>query len=137
MNASNTGSRTFLRHVTTMAVISVCAWAAFLTLFRTLWPEGYEPSSDRRTVLVWWAVGTLAVVASFHTMFRLFRTPRQWRTSAAIALSAPAFCLDAVATTYFHDWFPGAGPADNDAYAALILGTVGVALLATLVAPDA
>jgi hypothetical protein len=81
----------------------------------------------------WLAVGTPIVAATFLGTFRLLKTPPEWRSSAAIALSAPAFCLDAVATTFFHDWFPTAGASDNAAYAALILGTVGIALLLSLV----
>ena len=60
--------------------------------------------------------------------FRLLETPRHWRSSAAIALFAPAMCLDAITTIYFHSWFDEGDNGDT-AYSALILGAAGICLL--------
>ena len=45
-----------------------------------------------------------------------------------LCAAAAAMCLDALATTYFNDWFDQ-GPDHDAAYGALILGAAGICLL--------
>jgi hypothetical protein len=77
-------------------------------------------------------VGTVAFVGAMIGLFRWFKTPPAWRTSAAVALAAPALCLDVLTTIFFERWFPGAGVGDDRIYAALVVGVVGVLLLVGL-----
>ena len=118
----------YVQHMVLMMVIAVIGWAVFLGLFLLIFTDSYEPTVSRTVWWVWLIVGTIVTVITMFVCFRLLRTPRQWRSSAAIALFAPAMCLDAVTSTYFNDWFDQ-GPSDDTAYAALILGAAGVGLL--------
>ena len=123
-----------LGHVAPMMVLSVVAWFGFLVLFRAAWPSPDLPSEGLAVFAGWLAAGTLGFVAAMVAIWRWLRTPAAWRASAGIALTAPALCLDAIATLAFDAWFPGATAADARAYPALILGAVGLLLLTALAA---
>ena len=118
----------YIQHMVLMMVIAVVGWAVFLGLFLLIFTDNYEPSVSRTVWWVWLIVGTIVTVITMFVCFRLLQTPRQWRSSAAIALFAPAMCLDALTTTYYNDWFEQ-GVHDDTAYSALILGAAGIGLL--------
>jgi hypothetical protein len=80
----------------------------------------------------WRVGGGNAFVAAAFGVLRWLRTPPAWRASAAVALTAPALCLDVFTTLFFESWFPNAGAGDDRVYAALIVGGVGAILLAAL-----
>ncbi len=122
----------FKRQIIPMLVIAVIGWVVFLLIFRTFWPGSFAPGDDLTLFWVWLAVGTAVFTGATIATFRFFKTPPAWRTNAAVALTAPALCLDALATIYFEAWFPNAGPGDARIYSALILGAVGVMLLVSL-----
>ena len=119
---------TYIQHIILMMVIAVVGWAVFLGLFLLIFTDDYEPSVSRTVWWVWLIVGTIVTVITMFMCFRVLQTPRQWRSSAAIALLAPAMILDAITTTYFNDWFDQ-GTHDDTAYSALILGAAGICLL--------
>ncbi len=118
----------YIQHMVLMMVIAVVGWAVFLGLFLLIFTDIYVPSVSRTVWWVWLIVGTIATVITMFVCLRLLQTPRQWRSSAAIALFAPAMCLDALTTTYYSDWFDQ-GIHDDTAYSALILGAAGIGLL--------
>ena len=125
---------TYLQHIVFMMVIAVVGWAVFLFLFQLLFTSNYDPQDSRTVWWVWFVVGTVVTVVTMFVCFRLLQTPPQWRSSAAIALLAPAMLLDAIVTTYYGDWFGSAGPHEDAAYGALILGAAAIVLLvATLI----
>ncbi len=125
-------TKAFNRQIVPMLVISVIVWVAFAVFFRTFWPGSYGPGADLGAFWTWLAVGAVAFVSSTIGLLRWFKTPPAWRTSAAVALTAPALCLDVLTTIFFESWFPNAGAGDDRIYPALILGVVGVILLVSL-----
>ena len=84
---------TYIQHMVLMMVIAVVGWAVFLGLFLLIFTDNYEPSESRTVWWVWLIVGTIVTVITMFVCFRVLQTPRQWRSSAAIALFAPAMCL--------------------------------------------
>ena len=125
-------TRTFNRQIVPMLVISVIAWASFVFIFRTFWPGSFVPGDDLGAFWTWLLVGTVGFVGAMIGLFRWFETPPAWRTSAAVALAAPALCLDVLTTIFFESWFPGAGVGDDRIYPALVVGVVGALLLVSL-----
>jgi hypothetical protein len=130
--AMSISPRTFNRQIVPMLVISVLAWAAFAFVFRTFWPGSYAPGDELGAFWTWLFVGTAAFVGAMIGLFRWFETPAAWRTSAAVALAAPALCLDVLTTIFFERWFPAAGVGDDRIYPALVVGVVGALLLVSL-----
>ena len=126
-------AKTYSSRVALMFTISVLAWAAFATVFRLFWPGQQEPGGDLTLFWTWMVLGSLAFVAAIVLIFHLFDVPRQARPLVAAALSAPALCLDVLTTTFFESWFPAAGGADDRAYAAMVLGGVGLILMTGIV----
>ena len=124
--------RRFRRQMGSMLVLSVVAWVAFALFFRSFWPGGYAPGGALGHFWGWLGAGTVVFVIATITLFRLFETPPAWRGNAAIALTAPALCLDVLTTIFFERWFPGASAGDDRIYPALIVGVVGTILLVSL-----
>jgi hypothetical protein len=65
-------------------------------------------------------------------MFKVFKTPPEWRVHAAAALTAPAMCLDVLGTIFFERWFPNPGSMDDRIYPAMILAGVAAILFTGL-----
>lgn len=63
-------------------------------------------------------------------LFRLVGLPPAWRAAGAAAVSGPALCLDVLTTNYFEVWFVNPAAGDDRIYPALIVGVVGMILLA-------
>ncbi|MEM6456289.1 MAG: hypothetical protein AAF772_14435, partial [Acidobacteriota bacterium] len=118
--------------MTVFAGVAVVAWALFLWIFRVFWPAGHEPGGALTTFALWFAVGGLATYGGIALLLRAMGTPRAWRPAAGVALTAPALCLDMLATLFFDRWFPAGAAGDDRIYPALILVTVGAILLALL-----
>lgn len=129
---SSLNSQKFRSQMLTMMLLSVVAWAAFVIFFRVFWPGSYEPADALNLFGIWLACGTLIFVASLFACYRLFKTPRVWRASAALALTAPALVCDVFTITFFERWYPDGGGADDRYYAAMIVGAVGVFQLVAL-----
>lgn len=113
--------------------LAVSGWLGFLLLFQALFPVDYDPSRSHAPLLAWVTAGTVGLLGVMVVSFRVLRTPRAWMPSMAIGGIAPALCLDAVATTFYRDWFTSSGPYEAQAYAATIIGGSAVLLLAGLV----
>ena len=123
--------RNFVRQITALVVLAVVGWAAFLWVFQYFFPDDYDPADGRGVFFAWLIGAAIAFVAIQHACFAVLRTPRAWWSAGSIALLAPALCLDSMATTFFHDLFD-AGPFEDTAYAATVLGGVGVMQLVAL-----
>ena len=110
-----------------LSAVSVAAWAAFATFFRLFWPA--TETAGSALFWIWLAVGGVVFVALSVVFFRLFEMPKTMVPAVAAALTAPALCLDVLTVTFFEAWYPWASPVDDRAYAAMILGGVGLILL--------
>ncbi len=122
-------ARSFRRRMAPLMVVSVVAWAAFAATLRAFWPAPTAPGEALGLLLAWLAAGGVAFVPAALGLLRWFRVPPASRAAAAVALSAPALCLDVFTTLFFESWFPGAGTGDDRVYPALIVGGVGAILL--------
>lgn len=126
----------FRRQMVPLLVLSVVAWVAFLLFFRSFWPGSWAPDQSLVSFWIWLGTGTIASAFAMVGLFRAFRTPPAWRANAAVALTAPALCLDVSTTIFFERWFPAAGAGDDRIYPALIVGVVGAILLFGLFTTD-
>lgn len=125
----NLRSLDYARQMSAFVTIAVGGWIGFLLAFQHYFPDDYDPTSSRSVLWAWMIGGTIAFVGILFGTFALFRTPREWWSSGAIAGIAPAMILDAIATTFYGDWFSSAGPHESSAYSATILLGAGTMLL--------
>jgi hypothetical protein len=126
-------SPNFARQMTQLVALAIGGWAVFLWTFQRFFPDDYDPADGRGVFFAWLIGGAVAFVGIQYACFAMLKTPKHWWSAGSIALLAPALCLDSMATTFFHDWF-GAGPFENTAYSATVLGGVGVMQLVALFA---
>jgi len=126
----------FRRHIAPMAAVSVIAWVAFASFYRVFWHGPSAPGDDLGLFALWLSVGAAAFVGALFVAYRLFKTPPQWRASAALALTAPALLCDVLTIFFFEAWFPHGGGANDRIYAAFIVGGVGLVQMVSLYATD-
>ncbi len=115
-----------------MMLISLAGWLGFLFIFRSWWPGNTEPDGELTLLWLWLVIGFAGSALTAVIMFKLFKTPPEWRVHAAAALTAPAMCLDVLGTLYFERWFPDPGSMDDRIYPAMILAGVAAILFTGL-----
>lgn len=128
----NGNSANFKQHMLWMMMISILGWVGFLLLFRWLWPGNTQSADALGVFWLWLVIGLAGSVAAAMLVFRLMKTPSAWRVHSAVALTAPAMCLDVLGTVYFEQWFAAAGSMDDRLYPALILAGVAAILFTGL-----
>lgn len=122
----------FKQQIYWMMLISLAGWAGFLLIFRNWWPGGTEPGNAMTVLWIWLIIGFAGSALTAVTVFKLFNTPPAWRVHAAVALTAPAMCLDVFGTIFFERWFPDPGSMDDRIYPAMILAGVAAILFTGL-----
>lgn len=120
-----------VRHLPLM-VLSVLAWIAFATFYRTFWVGSSAPGDNLGLFWIWMAAGTAAFVIATFALLALRKTRPAERAGATLALTAPALVCDIFTINFFDAWFPNGGGADDRIYAAMIVGVVGLLQLAAL-----
>lgn len=119
-----------------MAAAAVVAWAAFLALYRLVWPAPFTDPDSAAAFLGWLAGGTALAGGTVWAVFRVLRTPRRWQVHGVIAQTAPAMLFDAVTTRWFDSVFPASTVLEGRVYPALILGGVALVQLVVIARGD-